>query len=259
MFDATVFLGHWPFRRFRGSTAEQLTWHLRREGVLGALVSSLDSVFRDDLDACNRSLMTAVSRYRHLKPAITINPQYADWPILLDKYPSPAVRLFPNYHGYSLSSLAVDAVCDELRRRNIVLIVTVRLEDERTHPSCCLVPAVPMQDIVRLAGRFPRLPIIGSGTSFQNIVTLASAREKNIYVDYALAERLNTLESILQIWPVSRLLFGSCHPFCYTRSAVLKLTTARLSTDTRRRIARINATRLLHIHRPSTKEITNTL
>ncbi|MBN1676080.1 MAG: amidohydrolase family protein [Kiritimatiellae bacterium] len=245
--DINVSLGFWPFQRFALDSAAKLSRHLKAEGISRALVSSVEAVLYPDPDVYNRLLLRRTKPYRNLLPVPVINPLHPDWRNRLRSYAATraanAVKIFANYHSYSLRSRPVRDLAEELAGRKAPLVIQMRLEDERNQYPRMKVPGVKAADVAKLASRYPAQSFVCVCCYWNEAISLVREAD-NVYVDISFTERLNTVEALLRDVPAQRLLFGSHTPFLYARAAVMKMTAARIAKRDREAIASKNAARL---------------
>lgn len=142
MIDVNTFIGSYPFRHVPHPDPDALVRVLDREGIDGAWVGHLPSVYYRDPTAGNAALYAALQPFKdRLRPVPAIRP---DWPQWTDALAAsrdagaPAVRVYPPQWGLapgggaasSLSELAVAA-----GDAGLALVLTVRFEDLRQrHP-----------------------------------------------------------------------------------------------------------------------------
>jgi predicted TIM-barrel fold metal-dependent hydrolase len=253
--DVNVSFGHWPFQRFPYSTPEELNKDLMKEGISQILVSSLDAVLYPDPEWGNETFLPGLKSYPSFVPVGVINPSLSNWKETLKRcisWGAKAIKIFPNYHYYSLSSPVVDDLMDELVGRKMPLIVQMRLEDERNQYPLLKVSGVEIQEILDLANRFSEIPILALCPYFKEAIDLVK-NSTNIYVDISFVEILNTVSALLEEIPATRVLFGSHTPFLYTRSAIMKLKAAEISQEDLEAITCGNAQRLMKLEKGTCK------
>lgn len=253
--DVNTWLGSWPFDYLREDTAAKLDSLLASEGISLAYVSTPEASLNPDYVEANRRLIRRVRRYDRLRPVATLDPTIGGWRDALAEYGESgitAVRIIPGYHDYRCISAEAAALVEELEARNMVLIVQVRIADERTHHRLCQIPPTPAEDIIELAGRHPGLPVVAMCTNFHEAVEIAESAP-NVSFDLSHIERMRTVPSLLARVPAERVLFGSHAPFLTLRSAKMKLAAPGVSEADRRSIASGNARR---IFRPAGSEKT---
>src|SRR6188508_99833 len=73
-FDASTWIGQWPFSFADAHTPRSLAAHLARHGIARALVSPLDAVFAPAPQPANRAILVATRGVRGLVPVPVINP-----------------------------------------------------------------------------------------------------------------------------------------------------------------------------------------
>jgi predicted TIM-barrel fold metal-dependent hydrolase len=243
--DCNVSLGHWPFARLTVETARELSVHLQRHGIERALVSSADAVLFPEPEECNERLRSALEGFPSLLPVPVLNPRTASAAVILAGPGLRAVKLIPNYHGYSLSDPRAVAVCREAARRGVPVMVQMRMEDERGHYELLKVPGVGVEDVTALASAVPGLTLVALCPYFAEARTLAKV--PGILVDISFTEVPDTLAQLCAAVPASNILFGSHTPLSYTGAAVAKLASAEIGEKERQMIGSGNAIRVLHL------------
>jgi hypothetical protein len=246
LIDTNVNLGPWPFTPVADRTGPELAAHLAASGIRRALVSHLGAVFQPEPMATNRRLFAAVRPTPALLPVPVINPALADWrgqlAGCLAAAPIRAVKIFPNYHNYSLGSRRLDPFLDALDEAGLRLVVNVRLEDERHRYFALKIKGVPVPQMSALLQRHPRRHVLFTGISISEIDKLAPDHA-NFSADIAFCELTNTLELMLRKFPARRLMLGTCTPLFSTYGEVGKLTDARIPAGAKRLIGSENARR----------------
>ncbi|WP_347244374.1 amidohydrolase family protein [Thermogutta sp.] len=250
--DTNVYLFGWPFRKLPDDTPEKLVTTLRRYGVVEAWAGSLEGVFHSDMRGVNERLVEECSRWPDLlRPCGTIHPGLPDWEEdfrqCVDDWGIKILRLFPNYHGYSLDGPEVEGLLHMAAQRRVILQIVVEMEDSRTQPHLFRVPPVNLSRLERLLEKIPEVTImllnahrICSPTQLRR--WMESGR---VFVDLSMLEGVGGIERVVETVPVERVCFGSFLPLFYFAAAHLKLVESRLSPAVRQAVASENARRLL--------------
>ena len=250
LIDVNCSLGFWPFQLFPQDSPAKLARHLAAEGVSKALVSPIESVLFPDPHLISTRMLAKIGKYPDLIPVPAIDPSLSNWRECLDAYVEAghgrAVKIVPNYHRYDLDATCVDELMAALSRPRRVLLIQMRVEDERQHYPLMKVPGVEVDAIVGLANQYPRVPILCLCPYLPEAMRLVG-ETANVYVDFSYIEYLNTLKHVLARIPAKRLLFGSHTPFLYTRANVMKLQCAEVSRQDMRLVSNGNARRLLKL------------
>jgi hypothetical protein len=248
-FDCNCLIGRWPFRPLALGDATALEAHLADEGVTGAIVSNVESLFVLDTAETNARLLEDCVRSQRFSAAPILNLRMRNWPELLEacaaETRTTAFRIHPNYHFYDLEHPAVDELARALADRGMPLVVAPRVFDERLHNPRMKVAGIPMRDILALARRQPSLPVVCVNAYWREIRTAASdggGLPGNLFFDIAFAEYFKTLETLLGEVPANQLLFGSNAPIHATRAATMKVAWAEgVSEEVRVAVAAENA------------------
>lgn len=249
-FDATTWIGRWPFSFAPAHTPRSLAAHLKRHGISRALVSPLDAVFAPAPQPANRELLASTRTLRALLPVPIINPALATWRDDLAEITADrrvrAVRLLPNYHNYPLRAPDVDELIAALAPHRLRLIVQMQLIDARHEHHALTIKPVPAADLAELLRRYHTLPVLASGLLRLDLVKLAR-RHANLLADLSFAEWHDTMEHLRARVPARQLAFASHTPFLITAAARAKLDTSTLPPAQRTTIAVRNLRRFLRL------------
>jgi hypothetical protein len=139
MIDVNALIGPYPFRFVPHPDAEMLDRVLEREGLSGAWVGHLPSVFYRDPSAGNATLYTTLTSYgKKLKPVPTIRPDWPEWERALKTAKdagAPAVRAYPPQWQLGPADAGMTELALACGEARLALILTVRFEDLRQrHP-----------------------------------------------------------------------------------------------------------------------------
>ncbi len=133
--DVHTWIGAYPFRDVPHPEPEILVRVLEREGVQGAWVGHLPSVFWRDPSTGNDALFRALERWPDVLRAIpSVRPDWPEWERGLRacaERRAPAVRAYPTQWGLAPqdgSMLELAVACGDL---GLVLVLTTRFEDLR--------------------------------------------------------------------------------------------------------------------------------
>lgn len=247
-FDASAWIGHWPFAFFDAHDARTLAAHLRQHGIDRALVSHLDAVFAPAPDRANAALRRETRRTPSLLPVPIINPSLANWREELARCAADSrvrtVRILPNYHGFALGSKVADELVDELSRRRLLLAVQMRLIDERHEWHGLKIKPTPTLALDRFLGRHRTLPVLAGGLGRLDILALLP-KHPHLMADLAFAEWHDTLPYFLKRVGATQLAFCSHAPFHITAASKAKVAAQLATPAARRAVAAGNLRRLI--------------
>ncbi len=252
--DVNVYLGRWPFRRLRGDDTATLVAILQKHNVTQAWAGSFEGLLHRDVRGVNDRLVRECRQHGQdlLLPFGTINPMLPDWEDELHRCHQvqrmPGIRLHPNYHGYRLDEAAVATLLRRAAAANLIVQIVLKMEDERTQHPLCRVPAVDPAPLLALLPEVKGLRLI----LLNALVAPARAealrqliQAGQVYVDLAMLEGVGGVGTVLQTFPVERLLFGSHFPLFYYESALNKLHESALRPEQERAVRGQNARLLL--------------
>ncbi|MEX2139257.1 MAG: amidohydrolase family protein [Pirellulales bacterium] len=259
--DTNVHLFDWPFRKLKYARTEPLVAKLRKHRITQAWAGSFEAVLHKQLDQVNRRLAEECrTRGEGMLTAIgSVNPAWPDWDEDLrrchEQYRMRGVRLYPAYHGYSLDHPEFARLLAEAARRDLLVQIVLRMEDERVHHPAIAIGAVNVAPLDELLKKIPNAktqlinsagPLLGN-----NVSTLI--RDTQITFDIAAIEGNGGVGRLLDgknysyrgAIPIERLLFGSHAPYFPCESALMKLFESPLSLAQLKMLMSANAQRLI--------------
>jgi uncharacterized protein len=248
LFDANAWLGSWPFAFLPNRDAAALAGALRRSGVERALVSSLSAVFAPEPGPANRELLAETVAVPSLIPLPIINPGLANWREELDRVAHDrrvrAVRWLPAYHNYRLTGRNAADCFAELVRRDLRLVITTRLIDERHEYFALRIKPLAVEALDGFLSARPTRPVLVTGLSRAELIALAP-KHRRLLADTSWAEWDRSVEHLLRAASPGQLVFGSHTPFLILAASVAKIISAGLSRRRLEAIARGNLKRFL--------------
>jgi predicted TIM-barrel fold metal-dependent hydrolase len=254
MIDTNVTLFRYPFRRLIEDDPETLAERLRAKGVSQAWAGSFEAPWCRDMSGVNIRLAETCRRTGEgfFLPFGCVNPKLPDWSEDLRRchevHHMPGIRLFPNYHGYTLADPSFAELISSAADRNLIVQLTLSMEDTRTQLT-----VIQPVDPAPLADLLPRLPhlravLLNSGgwTDDEAGESMARIRRaENAYFDMAMNEGVGGLARLIAATSPRRVMFGSHSPFFYFESARLKVLSEALPSDQERAVYEGNAQSLL--------------
>lgn len=233
LFDASAWVGAWPFGAGRHETLSELIDVLLACGIEGAAVSPVRAVLAPEPMTWNRALLDDIRREARMDASFTlpwvpvINPAVPGWERDLAECLAAggdligAVRLIPNYHGYAPDAPAAIACARAVADAGHPVIVQIRMLDERAHHPLMKVPGVAPEAIVRLARARPGMRIIAAAPFMAELASFADCA--SISVELSMVENGETLPSAIAQLGVDRVLFGTHAPIHSIAPSVAKL------------------------------------
>ena len=243
--DVNVHLSQWPFRRLPDDAPEKLAKRLRQNGVRQAWAGSFDGILHRDFAALNQRLTAECKQHGPdlFLPVGTLNPTQPGWQDdlqrCIDQHGMKVIRLYPNYHSYTLADPAFGRLLSLATAKNLVVQIVAQLEDARTqHPQVQVSP-VDFKPLPALLKDQPehRVMILNANRA----MTMTALAGSNVWIDIAMLEGVAGIENLLTDWPANRLVFGSHSPFFYWEAARLKVQESELDEAKTRVILHGNA------------------
>jgi hypothetical protein len=249
LFDANAWIGAWPFALRPVETAEALRRRLGDAGITAALVSPLAAVLAPEPMPANRALLEQTRPHPALHPAPVINLRVPTWREDLEACAADprvrAVRLVPVWHDRVVRPRAVAELAREIARRDLRLVVTARLEDERQQHFALRIRGLRVPSVARLLADAAPAPVLVSGLYYREILQLKE--HTNLLADVSMAEWVETVRGLLRELPARRLAFGTLSPFLSVPANVAKVAAARVPAAAMRQIASENIRRFLRL------------
>ncbi len=246
LLDVNAAAGFWPIQRFSYQHLQELDLVFEAERIETAWVSAVESILYPEPETHDRRLFHDIGAFPRLQAVKTVNPLLANWERScredLASYPIAALKLFPNYHGYSLVHPQVAELCRFATARRLPIVIALRVNDERNQPVSMQVAGVPAAQMVELSLKFPEAVLIAASAYKGELKTLATG-SRHLLCDISFLDGDDTLAGASCLMPTDRLVFGSHAPFLHARSAVFKVGGySTLPLSDREKIASTNIT-----------------
>jgi predicted TIM-barrel fold metal-dependent hydrolase len=251
--DVNVNLSRWPSRRLPHDEPRLFVEKLKSLQVTQAWTGSFEGLLHRDLAGVNTRLADECNEFGGglLLPFGTVNPTLPDWEEdvrrCAEVHRMRGLRLFPNYHGYTLDDPRFAELLGQATDRHLIVQVAVSMEDDRTQHPLLRASPVDVRPLIKLLGRLPscRLVLLNALRSIRLDDLPALVAAGRLYVEIANLEGVAGIEKLLQHVPHDRILFGSHFPFFYGEAAWLKIRESELAGLQRESILHSNAARLL--------------
>jgi predicted TIM-barrel fold metal-dependent hydrolase len=248
--DANAYAGDWPFRPLRHRSPAAVQRALEGAGITRAVVSPLAAIFRQECTSANEEMMQGLrGRGEFFIPAPALNPAYPGWEDdLAAAIASGArgVRLFPNYHAYSLGDADARTAARRAADAGLVVFISLRMQDERHHHPRMMVPAVPPEEIGGLARAVPEAKVVACMGRYAEAEALLAA--PNVWLDLSGVQGpVGCVDLLAERFGAERLLMGSGAPLQYALPGVAKIHASELPQVERKKILGGNAARLLRL------------
>lgn len=252
MIDVNVTLGQWPCRRLAEDAPGMLAAVLRENGVTEAWCGSFEALLHKDIAGVNARLAASCAEHPGLLvPFGTVNPMLPDWQEDLWRcakvHAMPGIRLYPNYHAYTLDTPEFRALLERAAGLRLLVQIAAQLEDKRMmHPLLRVAPVdfTPLPELLRNTPG-ARVILLNALKGMPGAVLQACVEAGNAYLDTAMLDSLGIVRKVLEALPGGRLLFGSHAPLFYHAAATLKLDESALTPEERAAITRENVRAML--------------
>lgn len=192
MIDCAAYIGPYPFRHVPHPDPDVLVRVLEREGLDGAWVGYLPSVWQRDPAAGNEALFAALAPYPALRPAPVVRPDWPTWERTLRDVVSrgaAAIRAYPMHWGMGPHDANLRALAVACGVAGVPLVLTVRFEDLRQRSPLDVAGDLTGAHIRALARADDavRLVVLGAGRELLEEVHwgLTPAEQERVHWDFA--------------------------------------------------------------------------
>lgn len=244
MIDINTYIGNWVFRPLPNSLSEGLYNNLTAVGVQKALVSSIEGIFYDEPQLANEMLFRQIGQFPLFLPVAVLNPNLSNWERNLNKccsqYNINAIKLYPNYHRYSLNDSSAKELILSAGENNITVIIQMRVQDVRAQNPVCIVQDVDISKVIEVAELIKGTRFVFGGIKWNELQGIANKKLPNVWIDISNIEYIDILRRLIKIYDIEKILFGTHAPFFEIKSAILKLKEADLSKEEYKLITSIN-------------------
>lgn len=250
--DINCFLGHWPFRRIRRNSMEELLHIHAENGITHGFVSSLNAVFYNDPFEGDEELheMIKDTGYSHI---LTINPLLPGYREDVEKgaarFGIRGIRIYPGYHGYGPESPEFKELCNFLQTTRLPLMLTLRLEDERLN-YICKPRSFTVQELQGFVENSAGIRLVLMNPYYHELMAIEEYIRSypHVFFDLSGLKHYNfVLEKLIEDFPVEKMLYGSQFPLYSLKSSLLLVEKAAIGEAAKERILYRNAEAVLQL------------
>lgn len=242
MMDFSCFIGTWPFHKVRNPRIEDLIKLHKENNIKSGFVSSLNSVFYNDPWESEVELSAKIADYPTYHHVMTVNPALPgtadDLKRALTAFRVRGIRIYPGFHGYSLSDECMEPVLSFLKDQKLPLFITFRMEDERVthmfHPKS--LNAQEADEFIKSTFGFP---IVLSNIRDHELVGIKDTvlLRNDVFSDTCgFKSYLFYLEDICETGLTEHIVFGSLSPIFCLKSTLLVVETAEIPEEEKKKI-----------------------
>lgn len=224
--DTNVSLFQWPFRRLPLDNPAALANKLQSLGITKAWAGSFEGVLQRDLAGVNSRLVEECRKHEIFVPVGAVNPTLPGWKDdlgrCLAEHKMVAIRLHPNYHGYTLDSPMFSRLLNLATEAGRFVQIAVSLEDTRTQHEKMQIADVDLSPLVTVLKRMPlaRVQLLNYKPSASLLGKLAEV--PGIYFDTARVDGTDGVPSLVESVKPGRVMFGTHSPFLIPEAALIR-------------------------------------
>jgi predicted TIM-barrel fold metal-dependent hydrolase len=192
MIDVAAYVGSYPFRHLPHPDPDVLVRVLEREGLAGAWVGYLPSVWQRDPVPGNTSLFAALEPYPTLRPAPIVRPDWPRWERTLEEAldrGAAAIRAYPMHWGMGPDDPSMRELALACGAMGVPLVLTTRFEDLRQRSPLDVASDLTAAHVRALAraDASVRLVVLGAGREMleETHWGLTPAEQGRVYWDFA--------------------------------------------------------------------------
>ncbi|MBN2853408.1 MAG: hypothetical protein JXQ23_11800 [Clostridia bacterium] len=134
MIDYNCLIGHWPFRKIRKQSLEELKLLYEKYEIEYGYISSLDSIFYHDPFEGDKELAEKLKKTEN-KMVISLNLSlpYIERDIKKanESFEYEGIRIYPSIHGFDLSGNSFDEFLHMVKENRKKLFISYRMGDIR--------------------------------------------------------------------------------------------------------------------------------
>ena len=239
LIDTNAYVGHWPFRQRKYTTCATRLARMNQLGVDVSVVSNLNGIFYKNTQSANKELydeLTADRQYQdRFVPFAVINPLYGGWKNDLatcsEKMGMKGIRLYPKYHGYTLTNPLCIELVQRARDRGLPVALSLRMVDSRPSSWMDLERSTEwaLNDVVPIVRAVPDATYfilnIANSTQLSEEETVLF-RKSAIIMDTS-GRALTNLGELLQKYGTDKFAFGTHSPILDDHTGLLRIESLR--------------------------------
>ena len=231
--DTNVSLCQWPFRRLPLDETAALVGKLRELGISQAWAGSFEGVLHRDISGVNQRLAEQCAPFPELVPIGSINPALPGWKEDLrrcrDHHAMPGIRLYPNYHEYTLGDPRFTDLLQLATDAGLFVQIAVAMEDTRTQHELVQVSNV---DLSPLPDRMHN--ITGARVQLLNArlrppLLADLGKTPGIFFETSRVEGTDGVATLLRSVPVKRVMLGTHAPFLIPEATLIRIQESQLN------------------------------
>ena len=192
MIDVAAYIGPYPFRHLPHPDPDVLVRVLEREGLAGAWVGYLPSVWQRDPAPGNTALFTALEPYPTLRPAPIVRPDWPGWERTLEAAldsGAAAIRAYPIHWGMGPHDPFMRELALACGALEVPLVLTTRFEDLRPRTSLDVASDLTAAHVRALARADASMKLVVTGAGREMLEEthwgLTPAEQGRVHWDFA--------------------------------------------------------------------------
>jgi predicted TIM-barrel fold metal-dependent hydrolase len=243
--DTNIHLFQWPFRRLPLDDCGKLVHKFRQLGISQAWAGNFEAILHRDISSANERLFKACRPYSELVAIGSVNLSLPDWQEdlrrCLEVHGMPGVRLYPNYHQYSLADARLAQLLNTAAEAGRFVQIVVAMEDIRTQHSLVQVADVDLVPLVDTLRKVPnsRVQLLNYRPQPNQVKLFADT--PGIYFDTARVEGTDGIKVLSSSITSGRCLFGTHAPLFIPESSLIRCVESGVNATVLRALLMDNA------------------
>ena len=231
--DTNVSLFRWPFRSLPLDKVDALVARLKALSVRQAWAGSFEGLLHRDIAGVNARLFLTCRSHAALIPVGSINPTLPDWQRdlrqCLQEYKMHAIRLHPNYHGYTLADPRFEELLKLASTAGRLIQIAVAMEDRRTQHPLVHVADVDLSPLPGLlkTHQGARVQLLNYRPKAADLESLGECSQ--LFFDTSRVDGTDGISKLIKSVSPERIMFGTHAPFLIPEAATIRITESHLS------------------------------
>ncbi|RPE05465.1 amidohydrolase [Chitinophaga lutea] len=257
LIDINAYTGHWPFKRLRGNTCRGVLDRMNEYGTDLSVITNLQGVFYKNTQSANEELYDEIRSQRAFRdrfmPFAVINPIYAGWKddfkTCTEKLGMKGIRVFPNYHDYTMTEPALIELVKMARDKGIPVALTMRIVDERQRSWMDLATEWSLKDYLPLVQAVPDAKYMLLNLSTGVVLTPeeeALVKKADVLFDTS-GRHIGHMGNFIKRFGNDRFAFGTHFPVLDYYTGLLRIESMREGEGDREALRYKNAQRFLQL------------
>ena len=248
--DVNGYIGKWPYweNKYAEQSGDMLVQLMDKNEVDKTIIISTKAILYDVKEGNERVFAAAGKNLGRLIPSITVNPltdkSQKDYIQYCFDRGAKMIRLYPLYHGYSLTQRNV---LEKIMQKAVDLHCMVSIPF-RLFMNFGLM-TVSINDLLHFINEYPEINFLIDAFNYSEFyeVLLAAKEKKNIFLSTTTLTMYQGVEKLVNSIGAERLMMGTAAPLQNPACNIVKIQNSQLSKEEIKKILGKNAKKTFDI------------